>query len=356
MIKELLENKTAKEKSQIKAREIAKLDFVGTHTRGDLEIQILELKAIEVNGQHGVELLAKAWDKGEQIGFLDGTVEIERFRIFNPRIEVFDGTLRTEEILNSKGILEQVSLRNYKEDLQEATLRTLERSIKVSIKDIPRGLIIKGRVGHTVSSFFTAIDRLVYRNGTDFADCRAGAGSNTTANATDWIGNFPDGTQLQRAIYSFDTSAIPDTDTVSAATFSVKRDGTAASDTSGQGEDLVLARAGITTTIVNSDYNIGNWTMTLQAPSKLISTMAVNADQDYAMNATGQANIVKTGYTVLGLVLTGDRTNTDIGTGPDGVKCLYSGTAGTDDDPILTVTHAAAAAAAANLMLLGVGT
>src|SRR3990167_1796619 len=158
MIKELLENKTAKEKSQIKAREIAKLDFVGTHTRGDLEIQILELKAIEVNGQHGVELLAKAWDKGEQIGFLDGTVEIERFRIFNPRIEVFDGTLRTEEILNSKGILEQVSLRNYKEDLQEATLRTLERSIKVSIKDIPRGLIIKGRVGHTVSSFFTAID------------------------------------------------------------------------------------------------------------------------------------------------------------------------------------------------------
>src|SRR3990167_8130850 len=46
---------------------------------------ISEVKNIEINGQHGIELFARAWRGTQQLGFgSDGSVEIERFRIFNP--------------------------------------------------------------------------------------------------------------------------------------------------------------------------------------------------------------------------------------------------------------------------------
>src|SRR3989344_2016473 len=39
----------------------------------------------------GIEILARAWKDGKQLGFgKDGSVEIERFKIFNPPILVDD--------------------------------------------------------------------------------------------------------------------------------------------------------------------------------------------------------------------------------------------------------------------------
>src|SRR3990167_4725754 len=92
MINELLQNKTAIEKSRIKSEEISKLNHIGTYDdlRYGLKVEIQSLKAIEVNGSHGVEIMARAWKGTKQLGFVDGTVEIERFRIFNPPIVVDD--------------------------------------------------------------------------------------------------------------------------------------------------------------------------------------------------------------------------------------------------------------------------
>src|SRR3990167_1737916 len=90
----ILQNKNSKEKSQIKSLEIAKLKHSGVYNgiQHGTKIEIIgEVKAIEINGQHGIELFARAWRGTQQLGFgSDGSVEIERFRIFNPPILVDD--------------------------------------------------------------------------------------------------------------------------------------------------------------------------------------------------------------------------------------------------------------------------
>src|SRR3989338_7388092 len=83
------------EKAGVKVCEMGKrgLEYAGEYTSSQygVKIEIIgEVKAIEVNGQHGVELFARAWRGTQQLGFgSDGSVEIERFRIFNPPI-LFD--------------------------------------------------------------------------------------------------------------------------------------------------------------------------------------------------------------------------------------------------------------------------
>src|SRR3990167_7852294 len=96
-IREMLVGKTAAARAAIKAREIAKLA-----TRGRFVAQVqygvdVELGQVEeITG--GVQLLARAWrtSDGVAIGFgRDGSVEWERFRIYNPPIMVPDGTKGT---------------------------------------------------------------------------------------------------------------------------------------------------------------------------------------------------------------------------------------------------------------------
>src|SRR3990167_2157191 len=64
-----LTNLSIKEKSQIKAQEIAKLNHVGKYIKDDFEIEILSLEPIEIKGIDGVEILAKAWKNSKQLGF-----------------------------------------------------------------------------------------------------------------------------------------------------------------------------------------------------------------------------------------------------------------------------------------------
>ena len=60
-IEELLQNKTAKEKAQIKSEKISKIKL-GKFTKNDLRIEVIgEITAIEINGQYGIEFFAKAW-------------------------------------------------------------------------------------------------------------------------------------------------------------------------------------------------------------------------------------------------------------------------------------------------------
>jgi hypothetical protein len=82
-----LTNKTPKEKANLKGREIAKIKKLARTKRKGFDIEIVKTKAIE----GGVEVFIKAWKDGKQVGFgKDGTVEIERVRLFNPPILVAD--------------------------------------------------------------------------------------------------------------------------------------------------------------------------------------------------------------------------------------------------------------------------
>jgi len=136
MIKDKLKNKTPKEIAKIKATEIAKLDLRGKFVKDDFEIEIVsEIKKIEVKEQSGIEYFAKAWRNGKQVGFgKDGSVEIERFRVFNPPILVDDpnGDILIDEI---DPHTKEKKVRKLKEDLERATKESLIHTIQLVAKD-----------------------------------------------------------------------------------------------------------------------------------------------------------------------------------------------------------------------------
>ena len=149
MIKDLLENKSSKEKANIKATELAKLDFVGEYTdaKYGIKIEIQSLDKIE----GGIEIFARAWKGDKQLGFgADGTVDIERFRIFNPPILVHDpnGDI-VRNFTDKDGNVKQLKLR---EDAKQAILDTLAHTIKVIGKTDTN--IKAGSIGNTTSTFY----------------------------------------------------------------------------------------------------------------------------------------------------------------------------------------------------------
>ena len=375
MIKELLTNKTAKEKSQIKSSEIAKLNHVGKFTRGDLEVEIISLNTLQVGEQHGIELYARAWDKGEQIGFVDGTVEIEHFRIFNPPILVPDGTKSLVERLNPKGELQEFEEDNYKEDLTEAVLQSLEHAIKVTTNKLPRGMIVNGRIGNTTSTF--------YPDGTGSNDVSlfedtAGQTWGTKVAAPGIFGNqlgsnanailyvaahtvSGQWNQLRRGVTTFETAAIDSGDTVSAAVLSIWGKGMyQATMTLGIAMDEFLGSN--TDTWDGTEYGIlaTFWASNRFGTSDISNSSWTNGSyNDFTMSTFTPIKKGVGAVTRLGLRLAQDIDNstpTWASGVQDGFKWSGYVVAGTTNDPKLVVTHAAAAAAAANLMLLGVGT
>ena len=134
----LLTIKNASEKAQIKSREIAKRDFKGeyTNTQYGVKVAIIgEVKEININGQSGIELFAKAWRGDKQLGFgKDGSVEIERFRIFNPPILVDDpnGDIVREWTDKETGLLKQRKLR---EDPLQAIKEVIAHNVTLVGKD-----------------------------------------------------------------------------------------------------------------------------------------------------------------------------------------------------------------------------
>ena len=356
MIKDLLLNKTAKEKANLKGQEIAKLVSIPRVKRKDFDIEITELKAIE----GGVEFFAKAWDINGQIGFgKDGTVEIERFRIFNPPTMVPDGTKRNEEITSGRST-KIVEVDNFKEDPKEALLLSLEHTIKVSTKNNPRGKIIGGKIGNTTSTFYpdahtesTSVDGSVYNtlgSTTTWALLKAGAG--TTANpsqASQTIaghyrasaGAFYD---LYRAMFLFDTSAIPDADTIDSGTFSVY--GSAKSNDAGNAVELYLVAVTPASNVdlVAADFTQFNLTARKSDTNISYASYSVTGYNDYTLNASGLADVSKTAITKFGTVAKYDYANTEptAGNGGDQVNAFYADTADTTSDPKLVVVHSAA--------------
>ena len=236
MISDLLQNKTAKERANIKATEIAKLNFAKyTDDRTGITVEIKDGKINAIEG--GIELYARAWQGVNQLGFgKDGTTEWERFIFQNPRILIDDpsGTI-IKEWTDEDGVLKQ---RKLKEDPLEATKLTLAHTIKVSSKEGTE--IIKGSTGNTTSTFYpdpdvetTSVDGLVRRSlgepGEGFGTIHNGAGTEAFPSGTvsggasirTSAGTNPNYIFFGRVVMLFDTSSIPDTDTISSATMSV---------------------------------------------------------------------------------------------------------------------------------------
>ena len=84
-----MEGKSSAERANIKASEIVRKNPEGVYQDPTYGLQIKVQSISKIEG--GVEVFARAWREGQQLGFgTDGSVEIERFRIFNPPVLVPD--------------------------------------------------------------------------------------------------------------------------------------------------------------------------------------------------------------------------------------------------------------------------
>ena len=307
---------TAQERAGVKSCEIAKrgLEYAGEHNSPQygVKIDIIgEVKAIEVNGQHGVELFAKAWRGTQQLGFgADGSIEIERFRIFNPPILVDDPNgIIIRENISIDGVYHQRKLR---EDPIEAIKQVIAHNATLVGKD--NNKIVSGKVGNTTSTFYpdadpesTSVDGSVFQDtdntawGTLQAD--VGSGSNDTGTDQNMVG-WRDGTssnfsRIMRWIELFDTSAIPDTDTISSATLS--NYGTYKEDPSSNtpSTNIYSAAPASNTSLAAGDYD----SLGTTAYATAITYASYNdaGYNNWALNATGIAAISKTGISKFGV-------------------------------------------------------
>lgn len=319
-----------------------------------LEIEIVNTEPIE----GGIQVFARAWNNGVQIGFgPDGSVDIERFRIFNPPILVPDvnGDIIREWIDEKTG---ETKSRTLREDPTHAILETLLQTIK-SIAKFSDTNIIPGKIGNTTSTFYPSLDGFAryLTPDTTFAGAIAANGnsSNSAAATLEFVristGASSTAFDLNaRTFYVFDTSAIPDGDTISSATFSVYSYAKANEFTAVPDMTIAGATLASDAAIANSDYE-GTASNTTKYTDTDISyaSWVTAAYNNFALNATGIAAISKTGNTRIGGRNTADgfggTTPTAAAGGREYQVDTYSvDQTGTSTDPTLVVEHAAAGA------------
>lgn len=201
----------------------------------------------------------------------------------------------------------------------------------------------------------TTVDGVARRQGTDetFATIIAGAGTNVAStSASNFYCRVVCGTSsgynvLQRSIFLYDTSAIPDTDVISSGTHSLFGDNQ--TDTPSWGDTkiglaLLSSNPATNTDIVTADY--GTLGSTLFATNLVYSTFSTSAYNDQALNANGISNISKTGVSKFGIKAICDHNASDPGFTSAAQEGNLSGKfadqAGTTNDPKLVVTHGVA--------------
>lgn len=335
-----LENKNAHERAAIKGDIISKQNVLGRFTEQGLLVEIIGIRKFE----KGIEVYAQAWKNGTQLGFgKEGAIETERFLIYNPPVLVDDPNGNVvREWDDRNGIHHIVRL---KFDPKAALRESLAEIIKSVGKEGTK--IKKGSVGNTTSTFYPAAgtgggstDGTVYGAGVSFADARASGGTGTFETATEETaaGIFPG--FMYRAIFTFDTSAIPDTDTINSATFVVYN-----YNNSGTPPEIGLIE---TTPADTDDIDAGDYDApTADGFTEGADREAPSAGNEltFTLDVTGLTFITKTGVTSLGLRSAWDLDNS-ANTGDHQFQIRWADYAGTTNDPRLVVVHEAGAAAA----------
>lgn len=358
-----IEGLPVKERAIIKATEIAKLDFVGTYTDSTYGIRV-EIQSINDIGG-GIEIMVRAWKGVEQLGFgSDGSVDIERFLIWNPPILIADptGDIVREWVDED----ENIRIRRLTEDPLQAVRETLAHTIKIVGKT--DGEIVEGKIGRTTSTFFPAaganspVDGEVIRNGQDviWSTLRSGAGnassdtgaeidiSHVDANATT---NQYRG--IERGIFLYDTSAIDDADAIDSATLSlyvtVKTNDHSGEASVNSASVIVASTPASDNALVDADYSqLGS---TDFGRTQKQADLTLNAYEDVALNSSGLSNISKTGLSKFGATSGWDFDNLDphnngiiwASGGMQRIQVSSADVAGTTQDPKLVVEHSVAA-------------
>lgn len=353
---------TSEDKASLKSCEIAKrgTEFAGIYNSIEygVRIEIIgDVKAIDVNGQHGVEVFAKAWRGTQQLGFgKDGSVEIERFRIFNPPVLVDDpnGTIIRPY---KDAVTGEPRERKYREDSIEAIKQVIFHNVKLVGKDNTK--IVAGKVGNTTSTFYPAsgtsgaYDGWYGRHGVNetWSTIKGGAATEGDATTDDHqafvqsSGTSNQWARLNRAVDRFDTSAISDTDTIDSATLSLRGiigAGTAITVTAN------IYSITVSSTYTQSEYTDSNFGTTAFSTGIVDTSWSTGAFNDFVLNASGISNISKTGISSFAFALQEDRNNSApswSASASGDCRAQQVDFTGTANDPKLVVVHSEAVAA-----------
>lgn len=353
-IKDRMKDVAKEERANFKSAEVVKKlkeGFYDVPYQGhDYRIELVRFSSIE----GGVEVYARAWENGEQIGFGDGSVDIERFRIFNPPILVPDG----EELVPTASST-PYRVPKYKEDPQQAVLLSLAQAISVKKEKHGPERIELLKVGRTTSTFrpdpnveSTSVDGWVEIIGV-WATIRVAATGDTAADTTagpSYAGtqaNSP-GLELDRAFFLFDTSAITDTDVISSGTITLTNGSNAESNADSITYHIVSSTPASNTAITTADLDqVGS----VSFGSLALSSVVDNAANNWTLNASGIAAITTTGVSKFAMLTSSDLNNS-APTGVNRFDILYADASGTTNDPLLTVEHAAPANVAPEQIIL----
>ncbi|MCK9371529.1 hypothetical protein M0R04_16570 [Candidatus Dojkabacteria bacterium] len=361
-INSFMVDKSDAEKEFIKSYEIAKLDISGKFTNilSDMEFEIIgEVKQIKINGQSGIELFAKGWKGNKQLGFgKDGSVEIERFRIFNPPILVDDpdgDIIRYYKDSNGE---------NKQRFLSEDPILAIRKSLAHTIELIGKTdtKIELGKIGNTTDTFYpqagsgggntTCDGKFACDGKASWAlvrDALSADSVDLTVASADLINNafINPNWYIRRSGFGFDiASTIPDTDNIDSAIFSFY-DNSSGFDVI-RNDDLtsivvVQFTPATNNAFVTADYTINSEFGLISLGSLAISSVSVNQYNNININATGLTYIETkkaSGIVTIGCITENERTNSAV-SGRDNVSTFYADQTGTDKDPKLVITHSA---------------
>ena len=340
-IKKQLKDKTQKEKANIKSVELAKVKIEEKFIKDELEIEIIG-NIEEIDG--GIQLFAKAWKGNKQLGFgKDGTVEIERFRFFNPPTLVDD---KNGDIIKKciSEITKKVEERILKYDREEVVKQILRDAVEWF--GIENTKIEIGKVGKTASTFYSDTDDgYVKSNSNSWASLRAGTsvgGSKIVTELGDFrISDWYSYIWLFRYSGNFDTSALSG-QIVNSASLNIYWDSLAVGSFSSHNgwQATVSSLAG-----ANVDAWWDSYTAVLSACSAETRLGTSAGYVAFTLTSAGLAKIQKESTTYMGITPYWDIVNTDPNQS-GGVKndngrlyfADYDG-AGTTRDPKLMVEH-----------------
>jgi len=369
LIHERIKELSSKEKANTKGREISRLIKSVPRTNvkfsnADYDIEIISTTPI--NG--GIEVLARAWKDGEQVGFgKDGSIDIERFNIYNPPILVDDPNgdiireYRDFSVATVEGVIRQ---RTLKEDPLEAILESIAHTISVKKQKFGSGKIIKDKVGNTTSTFYPAaganspVDGRVGREGVDeaWSTIRGGAGTDAfsaESGAGAWLQILGSTTsnqfaRVRRNIFGFDTSSLS-TDTIDSATFSLySSNGAAVDNLSVSGVKIDRRVPADTAALATGDYAVAGWANVAQSDTEITVANFMNGVagyKDWALNATGLGNVNGSGLSWYGARFGNDLDNSAPSWGSNQASQItfyFADETGTTSDPKLVVEHSEA--------------
>jgi len=360
-LENLLKNKDSKERASLKAKEIAKVAFRGKYKKDKLEIEIIDIQEIE----GGVSVFVKVWKEKKQLSFgLDGSVEIERFNIYNPPILVSDENGEVERLIIDEKT-QEITISRYTKNPKEAVLQVIEHNLSIMKNvHINSKKIKKDKIGKTTSTFYPEAGdgRVKVSNVTEsWGTSRArstGVGAGTIADYTSATmrcqssndGNGGPYPLVFRTFFPFDTSALPDTDDIDSAIFSAYVTAKSSNNQAAGTFALVQTTQASASSLVAGDFNqCGDLNTPDEGATRIaIGSISTSAYNNWTLNATGEGWINKTGNTYLGIREGGydiDGANISTSSGTTRIDMYASEQAGTTNDPKLVIEHSAGASA-----------